>query len=158
MALKLLQYFYLVMTSLLVAASRFTFLNIRWHSATIKHLILYSSGDKWDLRVPKKLSININHSYHQCSSPEVTLNISNDLDSVSITPLWKDGSRLVIVIKCLVLRYFYCETITRTTPNQGQRGTFTPWLKTNPGGHQTSIVFCRRDNRDNITLRVACAG
>ena len=37
------------------------------------------------------------------------------------------------------IRYFYHDTITRTVTNQSKRGTFSPWGKTDPAGHQPSF-------------------
>ena len=49
----------------------FVLLTIRRHSATRKNLFSYPQGDRSGLRKPKKekISININHSYHQRSFP-----------------------------------------------------------------------------------------
>ena len=56
------------------------------HSATRKHLILYNlAGQVWESH--KKLSININHSYHQ---NHLSLNWSNASDSVLTNPIEKD--------------------------------------------------------------------
>ena len=53
----------------LVVTSKFSLLTIRWYSATRKHLFLCPQNDRSGLRKPKSISINKNHSYHQCSSP-----------------------------------------------------------------------------------------
>ena len=54
----------------LVTTFKFRLLNTRWYSATRKYLgqnILKVTGQVWER--PKKISININHSYYQGSSP-----------------------------------------------------------------------------------------
>ena len=53
MALKLPQYFYLLMEKPF-ATSKFDLLTIRWHSATRKHLFPYPQGDRSGLGKPKK--------------------------------------------------------------------------------------------------------
>ena len=53
-------------------------------------------------------------------------------------------ARLVYVIKHLPHKAFYCDTITGKVASQGQRGTFSPWGKTDPAGHQPSISLSRR--------------
>ena len=53
MALKLPQYFFLLMEKPLGATSKFDLLTIRWHSATRKHLFLYPQGDRPGLRKAK---------------------------------------------------------------------------------------------------------
>ena len=59
MALKLPQYFYLLIESLLVATSKFGLLTARQHSATRKHLFPYPQGDKSGQRKPKKEKASI---------------------------------------------------------------------------------------------------
>ena len=54
MALKLPQYFYLLMESLLVAPSTFGLLTIKQHSATRKYPLQCHQGDRSGLRMPKK--------------------------------------------------------------------------------------------------------
>ena len=63
---------------LVTSSSKFGLLNIRWHSKTRKHLLLYLQGNRSGLRKPKKIIINTNHSYHQHSSPCASLNWSKN--------------------------------------------------------------------------------
>ena len=71
---------------LLVATSKFSLLNIRWHSVTRKHLFLYAQGERSGLRKQKRIS-KINHSYHQRSLPKpVSTDLTIKSDLVLINP------------------------------------------------------------------------
>ena len=93
MALKVTQYFYLLMESLLVATSMFNLLTIRQHSATRKHLLLYPQGDRSGLRKPKKghtsTLITATTSVHLPKPVSADLTIKPD--SVLTNPTGKDG-------------------------------------------------------------------
>ena len=80
-----------------------------------------SRGDRSGLRKPKRISINTNDSYHQRSSPKASLNWSNNNRLSFKQPNRKRlGARLVDTKKNIYLiRYFYCDIITRRLPNQG---------------------------------------
>ena len=69
----------------------------------------------------KRTSINTNHSYHQCSSPEAGLNWSNNSIRFSFNQpnrkRWDE--KLVHVIKHLPHKIFYFDTITRKVTNLG---------------------------------------
>ena len=54
MALKLPQYFYLLMEKPFARYFQVILLTVRWHSATRKHLFPYSQGDRSGLRKQKK--------------------------------------------------------------------------------------------------------
>ena len=66
-------------------------LAIRCHSATRIHLFLnlYVTGQL--SKNQKRISTNIIHSYHLCSSPKANLNWSNDSDSVLRNSIRKVG-------------------------------------------------------------------
>ena len=51
--------------------------------------ILKVTGQVWESQ--KRIGIKINLSYHQCSSPWLSLNWSNDSGSVLTNPIGKDG-------------------------------------------------------------------
>ena len=81
MAIKLPQYFYLLM-------EKFVLLTIMQHSVTRNHYscILEVTGQFWDSQ--KRISININQSYHHRSSQ---VRLINDLDSILTNLIRKAG-------------------------------------------------------------------
>ena len=54
------------------------------------------------------------------------------------------------------MRYFYYDTMTIRVTTQGITGTFSPWGKTDPAGHQPSISISLRDfiSEDQHSLNV----
>ena len=51
----------------------------------------------------------------------------------------ENGGQQKCLDKTLPIRHSYWDTITKRVANQGYRGTFPPWGKTGPAGHQPSI-------------------
>ena len=100
--------------------------------------IVKVTGQVWESQ--KRIRINTNHSYHQRSSPWAGLNWSNNKARCSFNQSNRKrwGAKLVNE-NIYPIRDFYRNTITRRVVNQGERGTFFPWGKTGPAGHQPSI-------------------
>ena len=108
-ALKLPQCFYLLMEKALVHYFKFGLLTIRWHSAIRKHLFLYPQGDRSGLRKPKKDKHQ--HSYHQHSSPKISLNWSNNKARFSFNqPNRKRWGAKLVDIKYLPHKAFFIVT------------------------------------------------
>ena len=101
MALKYPSIFTCWWRILLIANSKFDLLAIKRYNVTRKHLFLYPKRYRSDLRKPKKITINTNHSHLQHSSPYASLNRSNNKIKFSVNqPSRKRwGTRLVVVIK-----------------------------------------------------------
>ena len=96
--------------------------------------ILKVTDQVWECQ--KRISINTNHSYHQRSSFYASLNWSNNKNR------WKH----------LPHKAFYHDTITRRVANQGYRGTFFPWGKAVPAGHQPSISMSQSLHQTILTF------
>ena len=117
MALKLPRYFYLLM----VATSKFGLFNIRWHSATRKHLFPYPHGDRSGLGKPKKrISITLITATTSVHLPKpVSTDLTIKPDSVLTNPIGKDGVQSWSMENIYPIRHFYRDTITRRVANQG---------------------------------------
>ena len=94
MALKLPQYFYLLMEKPLGRYFQVQSPYIRWHSATRKHLFLYPQGDRSDLGKPKKDKITLITATTSVHLPKpVSTDLTIKPDSVLTNPIGKDGVR-----------------------------------------------------------------
>ena len=82
----------------------------------------------------KRVSININHSYHRRSSSWASLNWSKNKIRFSFNQPSRKRchARLANVTKYLPYQVFYCDTITRRVTNQGQRGIFSQKVRLIP--------------------------
>ena len=68
----------------------------------------WPQGDRSGLKSQRRISINTNHSYHQCSSPKASLNWSAiKPDSVLTKSIGKDGVRSWILHKAFLLSYHH---------------------------------------------------
>ena len=123
MVLKLPWYFSCWWRNLLVVASKFDLLTIRWHSAITKHLFFYPQGDRSGLRKPKK-----EKNQHKSGLPPVFTSLSQSkLFRFSFNqPNRKRWNVRLLLLKLFLLWHHHWKGGRGTFPQEVRLTCWTP--------------------------------